>query len=140
MEEKDKKVYYLLGLSVVFALISFGLSIYFSLSALYGEMVGHGLIMIVAWIPCAGLIILQVLVYIYGLYCMRTNVNEMKKMSKSTWIFGILTGAYMMVISLIFACTNITQLGYYFIVVAINGANLAFLIFWTKKCKKRNLG
>lgn len=140
MEDKDKKVYYLLGLSVVFALLSFGLCITFSLNALFGEMIGHGLIMILAWIPCAGLIILQVLVYIYGLYCMRTNVNEMKKMSKSTWIFGILTGAYMVVISLFFACTNITQFGYYFIVVAISGANLAFLIFWTKKFNKKNIG
>ena len=83
MEQNNKKTL-LLGLSLLVTIICFGLSVYFSLSAFLGELPAQGLIMIVGWLPCVGLVILEILVYIYGLYCRSNNTKEAKKMNKKS--------------------------------------------------------
>ena len=60
--EQNKKKTILLGLSLLVTIICFGLCIYFSLWAFLGELPAQGLIMIVGWLPCTGLVILEIIV------------------------------------------------------------------------------
>ena len=140
MEKQENKTHFLLAPSLILSILSFGLCVYFGVRELSGEMVGQGLIMLMSWVPCVGLILLEVLVYFYGLYCMKANRKELKKMSKSTWALGVWTGGYMGVISLIFACTDLTHFGANLIVVALSVLNIVFLTYWVKKIYKKTVG
>lgn len=137
MEQNNKKTL-LLGLSLIVTLICFALCVYFSLWAFLGELVAQGLIMIVGWLPCVGLIILEIIVYIYGLYCRNKNKAEAKKMNKSTWVLGILTNAYIWVVSLIFIISDFANLGRYLIVCIPGFLNFLALIIGAKMMKKKN--
>lgn len=136
--EQNKKKTILLGLSVVVTLICFGICVYFSLRAFLGELVAQGLIMIVGWLPCTGLVILEIIVYIYGLYCRKTNNTEARKMNKSTWILGILTNAYIVVVSLFFVISDFNNLSHYLIVCIPGFLNFMALILGAKLINKKN--
>lgn len=137
MEQNNKKTL-LLGLSLLVTIIGFGLCVYFSLSAFLGELPAQGLIMIVGWLPCLGLVILEVIVYIYGLYCRKTNKAEAKKMNKSTWVLGILTNAYIWVVSLFFIISDFANLSPYLIVCIPSFLNFLALILGAKLINKKN--
>lgn len=136
MEQNNKKTI-LLGLSLMITIICFGLCIYFSLWAFLGELVAQGLIMIVGWLPCTGLVILETIVYIYGLYCRKKNKTEAKKMNKSTWIIGILTNAYLWVVSLFFIISDFANLSRYLVVCIPGVLNFLALIFGAKIINKK---
>lgn len=135
--EQNKKKTVLLGLSLMITIICFGLCVYFSLWAFLGELPAQGLIMIVGWLPCTGLVILEILVYIYGLYCRKTNNAEAKKMNKSTWIIGILTNGYLWVVSLFFVISDFTNLSRYLVVCIPGFLNFLALIFGAKIINKK---
>lgn len=137
MEQNNKKTM-LLGISVAITLICFGLCIYFSLWALLGGLPAQGLIMIAGWLPCVGLVILEILVYIYGLYCRKTNKTEAKKMNKSTWVLGILSNGYIGVVSLFFLISDFGNLSRYLIVCIPGFMNFLALIFVAKIINKKN--
>lgn len=136
MEQNNKKTL-LLGLSLLVSIICFGLSVYFSVSAFLGELPAQGLIMIVGWLPCVGLVILEILVYIYGLYCRSNNTKEAKKMNKSTWILGILTNAYIGVVSLFFIISDFADLRCYLVVCIPGFLNFLALVFGAKIINKK---
>ena len=135
---QDNKKTILLGVSVVITLICFGLCVYFSLWAFLGGLPAQGLIMILGWLPCVGLVILEVIVYIYGLYCRKTNKTEARKMNKSTWVLGILTNAYIWVVSLFFIISDFANLSRYLIVCIPAVLNFLALIFGAKLINKKN--
>ena len=140
MEKRDNKTSLIIGLSVLVTVICFGLCVYFSLWAFLGELVAQGLIMIVSWVPCVGLAILELVVYIYGLYCRRTNIKEAKKMDKATWVLGIIVNSYMIIISLLFVCTDFANLSRYLAVSIPSVLNFILLILWARKYNKKNEG
>ncbi len=137
MEQNNKKTL-LLGLSLIVTIICFGLCAYFSLWAFLGELPAQGLIMIVGWLPCSGLVILEIIVYIYGLYCRNKNKAEAKKMNKSTWVLGILTNSYIGVVSLFFVISDFTNLSRYLVVSILGFLNFLVLIFGAKMINKKN--
>ncbi len=137
MEQNNKKTL-LLGLSVLVTIICFSLCVYFSLWAFLGELVAQGLIMILGWLPCIGLVVLEIIVYIYGLYCGKANKTEAKKMNKSTWVLGILTNAYIGVVSLFFIISDFADLSRYLIVCIPGFLNFLALVFGAKLINKKN--
>lgn len=135
--EQNKKKTILLGLSLLVTIICFGLCIYFSLWAFLGELPAQGLIMIVGWLPCTGLVILEIIVYIYGLYCRKSNNSETRKMNKSSWIIGILTNAYLWVVSLFFIVSDFAHLSRYLVVCIPGFLNFLALIIGAKIINKK---
>ena len=138
MENREKKSYLLLTASVLLTLICFGLCVYFTVRELFGELIIQGLIMILAWLPCVGLVILLILVYCYGWYCIKNKPKETKKMIKSTWIFSILISGYMVALSLVFTFADFANFGIYLVVSILSALNMVFLILWSKKIKQRS--
>lgn len=132
MEKQENRAHFLLAPSLVVSVISFALCIYLGVRELSGELVGYGLIMLLAWVPCVGLVLLDVIVYLYGCYCMKAKRKEFKKMSKSTWVFGIWTGVYMAGVNLVFALTDLTHFAMNLVVVGLCVINLGFLVYWVK--------
>ena len=135
--EQNKKKTILLGFSLLVTIICFGLCIYFSLWAFLGELPAQGLIMIVGWLPCTGLVILEIIVYIYGLYCRKSNNSETRKMNKSSWIIGILTNAYLWVVSLFFIVSDFAHLSRYLVVCIPGFLNFLALIIGAKIINKK---
>lgn len=133
---KEKSGFTILGGSVGAVLLCLGLIIYFIINELLGEVPAPGIVMIFAWCPCLGLILLQILIYIYALYCRKANPAESNKMRNSTAIFGILISIYMIAVSLIFLYTSFVNYMYYLSVMTISIINLALLIWYRHKNDK----
>jgi len=137
MEQNNKKTM-LLGLSMAITIICYGLCIYFSLWALFGELAPLGFIMIVGWLPCLGLVVLTAIVYVYALYCRKKSMKEAKKMEKAAWLMGILTNIYILVVSVIFVGTNFAALSRYLAVSIPSALNLLSLLIGARILNKKN--
>lgn len=136
MKEKEKGLYWTLGVSVGLVLLCLGLTIYFVVREMTGGQPGSGLTIGISMVPCLGLILLQILIYIYALYCKKKDAKESVKMCNSTCIFGILINGYMLVISVIFLYTNFEYFSYFLSVLIITILNMAFLIWYKTRVGK----
>ena len=136
MKEKEKGLYWTLGLSVAVVLLCLGLFIAFTVHELTNGQPGSGLTIGISIVPCLGLILLQILIYIHALYCKKTDMKESKKMCKSTCIFGILINGYMVAMSLVFLYTDIKYFSYFFSVLIIAALNMAFMMWYKSKIGK----
>lgn len=136
MKEKEKGLYWTLGLSVAVVLFCLGLFIAFTIHELTKGQPGSGLTIGISIVPCLGLILLQILIYIYALYCKKTDMKESKKMCKSTCIFGILINGYMVAMSLVFLYTDIKYFSYFFSVLIIAALNMVFMMWYKSKIGK----
>ena len=133
MKEKENVRYWSLGTSAGVTLLCFVLIVSFIIYELTSGDVGSGVIMLFGWTPIAGLVILEIIVYVYGLYCRKSNPKEAGKMCNSTSVFGILISGYMIVVGMLFLCTNFQRLKFYLIIVILGVLNFVFLIMYKRK-------
>lgn len=136
MKEKEKGLYWTLGLSIGIVLLCLGLIIYFVVRELTGGLPGSGLTIGASMVPCLGLILLQILIYIYALYCKKKDMKESIKMCNSTCIFGILISGYMLTISVIFLYTKFEHFSYFLSVLILTILNMAFLMWYKARVGK----
>lgn len=136
MKEKEKGLYWTLGLSVVMVLVCLGLVIGFAVHELTGGEPASGLTIGASMIPCLGLILLQILIYIYALYCKKKDMKESIKMCNSTCVFGILINGYLLAISAIFLYTKFSYFTYFLSVLILSVLNMAFLMWYKSRIGK----
>ena len=117
-------------------LVCLGLIIYFVVRELTEGLPASGLTMGISMVPCLGLILLQILIYIYALYCKKKDMKESVKMCNSTCIFGILINGYMLAISAVFLYTKFEHFSYFLSVLIITVLNMAFLMWYKSRVGK----
>lgn len=132
MEQKIKKAYLLYGLSVLATAIFFGWLIYSIIAQMKGEMVLSALLMLMVWLPCAGMVVLEIMVYIWGLKEMQKGTNNMQQHGKYPWVFAMISNVYIIVVGLVFVFANFQNCAYYLIVIIPSAINFAVSILWLK--------
>lgn len=132
MEQKVKKAYLLYGLSVLVTVSCFSFLIYSIIAQMKGDMVLSAVLMLMVWFPCGGMVLLEVMVYIWGLKEMQASTTDMQKQGKYPWIFTMISNAYFIVVGLLFVFANFQNCAYYLFVIIPIIANFAVSIWWLK--------
>lgn len=132
MKQKINKAYLLYGISVLVTVICLGMIVYSIITQMKGEMVLSALLMLVVWFPCAGMVLLEVLVYIWGLKEMQKGTNSMQQHGKYPWVFAMISNTYIIGVGLIFVFANFQNCAYYLIMIIPTIINFAVSIWWLK--------